>query len=260
MTFTGFPQRFFCNPLISLMVAAVLVSGCVSEPRGAREALLEEALQTSLADCSAHREAITAQLSQQMVLLKEQNSGLKSLEGKINTKASSSPKKATVGKVTCSSTKKSEDKLLLGQLEKVWLPNLELALNARIDTGAETASLDARNIELFERNGKRWVRFKIAHPEKGEDPIQLERKLARMVIIVQSNSPEPERRPVIKLGITIGHITQTAEFTLTNRSHLDHQALIGRNILQDVMIVDVSKKNIAPFVRPEPVADKVGAR
>jgi hypothetical protein len=140
-------------------------------------------------------------------------------------------------------------KLFVGQLEQVWLPNLELALPARIDTGAETASLDARSIELFERNGRRWVRFEIMHPETGE-PLPVERRLKRMVVIVQSNSAESERRPVIKLGVTIGHISQTAEFTLSNRSHLDYQLLIGRNILQDVMIVDVSKKNIAPYTLP----------
>ena len=154
-----------------------------------------------------------------------------------------------LGRDACLGDEEVSGKLLVGQLEQVWLPNLGLALPARIDTGAETASLDARNIELFERNGRRWVRFEILHPETGE-PLPMERRLKRMVAIVQSNSTESERRPVIKLGITIGHISQTAEFTLTNRSHLDYQLLIGRNILQDVMIVDVSKKNIAPYVIP----------
>ena len=143
-------------------------------------------------------------------------------------------------------------KLVVGQMEKVWLPNMEIELQARIDTGAETSSLDARNIELFERNSSRWVRFEISHPVTGET-LQLERKLKRRVLIVQSNSPEPERRPVVKLSVTIGHINQTAEFTLSDRSHLDYQLLVGRNILQDVMVVDVSKKNVAPYVA-EPVA------
>lgn len=71
-----------------------------------------------------------------------------------------------------------------------------------------------------------------------------------MVSIVQSNSADSERRPVIKLGITIGNVNQTAEFTLSNRSHLDFQVLVGRNILKDVMVVDVSQENIAPFVKP----------
>ena len=134
---------------------------------------------------------------------------------------------------------------MVGQREHVWLQDLQLALPARIDTGAETASLDAHNIELFERNSRNWVRFDIVHPETGE-PLQLERKLKRHALILQANSSEPERRPVIKLGITIGSVSQTAEFTLSNRSHLDYQILVGRNILKDVMIVDVSQDNLAP--------------
>lgn len=140
-------------------------------------------------------------------------------------------------------------KLLVGELEEVWLENLQLALPARIDTGAETASLDARDIEVFERDGRRWVRFEILHPVTGE-ALPMERRLKRMVSIIQANSPDSERRPVIKLGITIGHISQTAEFTLSDRSHLDYQVLVGRNILQDVMVVDVSRKNIAPYLLP----------
>ncbi|MFT6275158.1 MAG: hypothetical protein ACJAZ0_001252 [Halioglobus sp.] len=141
-------------------------------------------------------------------------------------------------------------KLIVGRREQVWLEDFQLALPARVDTGAETASLDGRNIELFERNGKRWVRFDILHPQSGE-AVRLEKRLKRIVSIVQSNSSEPERRPVIKLGIAIGSIKQSAEFTLSNRSHLDYQMLIGRNILKDVMIVDVSKTNVVPLVSDE---------
>lgn len=139
------------------------------------------------------------------------------------------------------------EKLLVGRKEQVWLPNLGLALAGRIDTGAETASLDARNITMFERNGERWVGFEILDPGT-EGTIQIERKVSRMVRIVQSNVAEPERRPVIRLSIVIGHIDQTAEFTLSDRSHLDYQVLVGRNILKDVMVVDVSKTNVAPYL------------
>ena len=51
----------------------------------------------------------------------------------------------------------------------------------------------------------------------------------------------------------IGNIRQKAEFTLSNRSHLDYQVLVGRNILSDVMLVDVSQANIAPPEVPERV-------
>jgi len=153
-------------------------------------------------------------------------------------------------KVTCTAVETEPTKLIVGGREQVWLEDIQMVLPARVDTGAETASLDARNIELFERNGKRWVRFEIVHPDSGE-VIQLERKLKRIAAIIQSNTSEPERRPVIKLGITIGDVSQSAEFTLSDRSHLDYQMLIGRNVLKDVMVVDVSKVNIASPVRAD---------
>ncbi|MBE9537473.1 MAG: ATP-dependent zinc protease [Proteobacteria bacterium] len=156
------------------------------------------------------------------------------------------PANSPVGAL-CAPQETLPEKLVVGRHEQVWLEDIQLALPARVDTGAETASLDARNIERFERNGKRWVRFEILHPDSGE-ALLLERRLKRTVSIIQSNTSEPERRPVIKLGITMGHITQSAEFTLSNRSHLDYQLLIGRNILKDVMVVDVSKINVAPPV------------
>ena len=139
----------------------------------------------------------------------------------------------------------TSEKMIVGRRENVWLEDIQLSLPARIDTGAETASLDARNIELFERDGSRWVRFEILQPDTGE-PIVLEKKLERRARIVQAVSDEAERRPVIRLGVVIGDVRQYAEFTLSDRSHLDYQILIGRNVLNDVMVVDVSEINLAP--------------
>ncbi|MDY0164464.1 ATP-dependent zinc protease, partial [Desulfobotulus sp.] len=123
-----------------------------------------------------------------------------------------------------------------------------LVFPARMDTGAETASLDARNIQRFERDGERWVRFDLPHPETGE-LIPMEQKLVRKARILQSISEESERRPVIQLSLSIGESTQLAEFTLSDRSHLTFPVLIGRNILKDVMVVDVSLSHAVPAKR-----------
>lgn len=139
-----------------------------------------------------------------------------------------------------------QEKQLVGEAEKVHLSPLDLVFNARIDTGATTSSLDARNIQHFERDGRRWVRFDTLHPESGEE-LTFERPVVRRVRISQSISEDYERRPVIELHFTLGGISHTAEFTLSDRSHLDFPLLIGRNILRDQMIVDVSKQYIAPI-------------
>lgn len=140
----------------------------------------------------------------------------------------------------------SKNKLIIGEIEDIWLPELNLILTSRIDTGATTASIDARNIQSFERDGTQWVRYSIINPQT-DKAVQFESKIVRNVRVVQSNSEQAENRPVIELQVVIGHISQQAEFTLTDRNHLNYQVLIGRNVLRDVMIVDVSQSHLVPI-------------
>lgn len=133
-----------------------------------------------------------------------------------------------------------DGKKVVGSVENVFLSPPDILLPARIDTGAETSSLDAMNLHDFERDGKDWVRFIMVDPET-EEEIEVERPIARYVRILQSAKEEAERRPVVKLRFVIGSISKSAEFTLSDRAHLEYPLLIGRNILQDVMMVDVGK-------------------
>lgn len=242
---------FFRYQRLSVPIVAMLFTACTAIPIDEGRNQLANELRTTMSECAANQAVVAEQLTAQQALLEQQQDNIKSLERSVKDvlapaklKDESKPVKRST--TACPPAESGSSKLLVGQLEKVWLPNLELELQARIDTGAETASLDARNIEVFERNGRRWVRFEIANSASGE-VLKLERKLKRMVTILQSNSADSERRPVIKLGITIGDINQTAEFTLSNREHLDSQMLIGRNVLQDVMVVDVSKQNVTSY-------------
>ena len=135
------------------------------------------------------------------------------------------------------------DKMVVGEIEDIYFPELKIVMTSRIDTGATTSSIDARNIQEFERNGERWVRFTLIEPDSGEE-IELERQRVRLVRIIQSNEDEGERRPVVVLRITIGSLTQMSEFTLTDRSHLELSVIIGRNVLRDVMVVDISRRHV----------------
>lgn len=246
-------KKFFARitPLLPVLLVACSAVAPVEQAADPHIAKLV----VGMDQCLANQAQANKQLKSQEQQLDRQQQQLDVLAAglAVDSLRAIAVRDATVPAVSdeaCAQSPESSAKLMVGQLEQVWLQNLQLALPARIDTGAETASLDARNIELFERDGRRWVRFEIFHPETGE-AIQMERKLKRMVAIIQSNTTDSERRPVIKLGVTIGHISQTAEFTLSDRSHLDYQLLIGRNILQDVMVVDVSEKDIAPYVIPQ---------
>ncbi|WP_417686904.1 ATP-dependent zinc protease [Pseudidiomarina gelatinasegens] len=133
-------------------------------------------------------------------------------------------------------------KVVVGEVEKLFLVGPGYVYDARIDSGAETSSLDARNITRFERDGQNWVRFDIPKPGTDGELTTLEREISRRVRIIQSNVDEPERRVVVEMQFSIGDHQQQAEFTLTDRSHLTHSVLIGRNVLRDVMLIDVGKE------------------
>lgn len=138
-------------------------------------------------------------------------------------------------------TDRLKGKVIVGELEKFYLVGPGLVYNARIDSGAETSSLDARKITRFERDGSNWVRFDVPIPDT-EDFVTIEREISRRVRIIQSSTDESERRVVVELQFMIGNHRQQAEFTLTNREHLSHTVLVGRNILRDVMLIDVGKE------------------
>jgi outer membrane murein-binding lipoprotein Lpp len=132
-------------------------------------------------------------------------------------------------------------KVVVGELEQFYLAEPGVVHVARIDSGAETSSLDARNITRFERDGSNWVRFDVPLPDS-EGFVTLEREISRRVKIIQSSSEAAERRVVVELQFMIGDHHQQAEFTLANREHLSHVVLVGRNILRDVMLIDVGKE------------------
>ncbi|MFP4158333.1 MAG: RimK/LysX family protein [Desulfobacterales bacterium] len=137
-------------------------------------------------------------------------------------------------------------KLVVGRAENVRLTPPGHVFPARIDTGATTSSLDAQDLESFEREGEPWVRFNLKDTEE-EKYYEIEKAVVRHVRILQASSPEPERRPVIELQFQLGEIKMVEEFTLEERGHLSHKVLIGRNILRDLMVVDVARKFTAPI-------------
>lgn len=139
------------------------------------------------------------------------------------------------------------NKQIVGAHEDVLLVDANLIMSARIDTGSALSILDARDIQPFERNSEEWVRFNLIDPET---QAVIEREHRRR-IKPQGGGEETERRPVIELRVTLGQITQVAEFALADRSKQQYPMVIGRNVLRDLMLVDVGRSNVTAPQRPE---------
>lgn len=136
-------------------------------------------------------------------------------------------------------------RLVLGISEQATLPNQNFSIAAKLDTGAANSSIDARNIQYFERDGKKWVKFDVARTSAGT--VNLEMPLKNVVRIKRPGLPALER-PVVNMTITVGEITQSVPVSLIDRSKYSAPLLIGRSFMQDLAVIDVNQANIASKV------------
>ena len=129
---------------------------------------------------------------------------------------------------------------IIGAVEPIYVLPMRAPFSGRIDTGAETSSIDATNIKTFERDGEKWVSFAITNRETGEKH-RFEKELVRQSKIRRID--QHEKRLIVNLDVKFGNEIITAEFSLADRSKFEYQALIGRNILTGRAIVDTSLEN-----------------
>ena len=158
----------------------------------------------------------------------------------VSAKTTSPSKKVTpeVSHNEC----EGEDNIIIGELEKVRILPANIIYDSRIDTGATTTSIHAGNIEFFERDGKKWVKFELQGKEKTEE---IEMKVKEFKNIKRHGAPE-QKRAVVTLHLVLGKVSQMVDVTLNDRSKFTYPGLIGRNFLRpNNMIVDVSKKYTA---------------
>lgn len=141
------------------------------------------------------------------------------------------------------------DKQIVGLRERVLLTGVNLIMPAKVSPQLAHSILDARNIQMFERNSDEWVRFTLYNPENKE-PHVLERKLLSFQNIQGANKTT-ERRPIVEVRFSIGKITQKGQFVLADRSGSEFPIVLGRNLLRDVMLVDVSGEYMTSIKREE---------
>ena len=125
-----------------------------------------------------------------------------------------------------------------GRYEYIQLPEIGETFKAKMDTGALTASLSARDIETFTRDGDEWVRFRLSGKDVSNKVY--EHKVSR-ISKIKSRADEDEendetsvaKRPVIDLEMCLGNIKRTVEVNLTDRSSFNYPLLIGAKALRE---------------------------
>jgi len=111
-------------------------------------------------------------------------------------------------------------------------------IKAKIDTGARTSAIHARNVTKFVRNGQEWVRFTVLPWQSStRDPVEMEARLEDQRWIRSSNG-QREFRPVVLLPVQIAGVSQVVEFTLSHRPQMGFRVLIGRQALRGQFQID----------------------
>jgi hypothetical protein len=134
------------------------------------------------------------------------------------------------------------EKLVVGWLEEASVNPGNLILVAKVDTGAGNTSIDARNISVVERDGKRFLRFQV-DDRKGHT-VEIEREQVGIETVPRHNGGLDER-PLVILQVCIGNDCRNTLVNLSDRSRLKYPLLIGRSFLLDRVVVNPSAQYIA---------------
>jgi len=126
--------------------------------------------------------------------------------------------------------------VILGWVEHVVLVEPGFRLRAKLDSGAETSSLDARIIKRFRKGGKRWVRFAVTNPRTGEEHV-LVRERERTIGVVQHDGVN-QVRPTVRVQMCVSDRLLDVEVSLVDRGVFTYRLLLGRTALESFALID----------------------
>ncbi len=149
---------------------------------------------------------------------------------------------------------------LAGWREHIDLPKLgAYHLVAKLDTGARTSALHAREVKRHtDRSGRTWLTMELLAPEEDSetdssadsDPglvVPTGPVRARWVAdrLIRSSNGAEELRPVIRTTVALGGHRWTCEMNLAERSSMGHPVLLGRTAIRRRFLVHPGRSFLA---------------
>lgn len=141
-----------------------------------------------------------------------------------------------------------EELKIIGRAEKVYLPDItDIKVPAKIDTGADASSIWAHKIEL---DGDNLV-VMFFGPDSGyyTGNVHVFSPGSYRMTRISNSFGHRELRYKVKLKIKLKNRLINGTFTLSNRSTKLYPILIGRSLIKNKFLVDVSKGN--PLLKEE---------
>jgi len=135
------------------------------------------------------------------------------------------------------SARAGNPKQIIGATEIIEVEPAKLRIKARVDTGAQTTSIHAENIEIDLHGDPRGKPIAFDLVNKRGEVQRINAHVARQILVKTSEGSET--RYAVPLTLTWQQTSKTLLVTLNDRAHLRYRLLLGRNWLRGDYLVDV---------------------
>jgi len=133
---------------------------------------------------------------------------------------------------------------LIGSTDRIDFPDFGLAdVAAKVDTGAYTSALHCTDVQLVPTGDRHQLRFTIV-----AGPANQRRRLSADIFkykTIKNSFGQSEKRFVVQTRVRILGRTIRAEFSLADRGRMRFPVLLGRKLLRNKFVVDVSLKDVS---------------
>lgn len=227
----------------SLVLAALSLVACAAN---------KPSLPDPNVELEAQLQAREFALQEQQVLLAQRTEALDVLAAKLESEATTNKRKAQRlkdaeralakrKKQVAVAAPKSTGFLVVGSSERITMRPPGTKLLASMDTGASRSTLGVYDLTEFERDGEPYARFSLI-AAAGADKVEVTRPIKKRTKDTALNA-SGKKRPVVAMRVQLGSIDESIEFLLVEANKAAFSDVsIGRNLLRDLAIVDVSRK------------------
>lgn len=129
-----------------------------------------------------------------------------------------------------------------GWVEYAEIQPWNIKVKAKLDTGALTSSMQAEDIETFERGDKSWVRFTLEVEDEDSDDViskTIEKPVYRDFNAIGAGGKD--YRKVVLMNVCLGNTIYEEQFSLEDRDDMIYPVLLGRRTIQTLGNIDVTQ-------------------
>ncbi|MDR3477830.1 MAG: RimK/LysX family protein [Gammaproteobacteria bacterium] len=141
-----------------------------------------------------------------------------------------------------------------GYVEDILIMPDNILLSAKLDSGADTSSLNAQHIRISKRSGQDWVEFDVLDKNTVH---HLSYIVLKKVSIKNrsgeiTNTAQAASRPLIAMDVCLGGRIEKIKVNLVDRSQFKYPFLLGREALAQYDVLIDPKSRYKNSVMPSP--------